>query len=143
MKTNDTFILLKPVCEAETLFITQDRDIALDILKSSTPKSLSWCELELNDEAEAVIAFDLDGWLDLSQWKFPYKRKADGFEYDNLTPDEFVLILRDYPNAISKLIELAELKGAPMLMKEFPLATSELEREVYEIFQQFPSQEDE
>ncbi|HBN6198035.1 hypothetical protein P3553_10435 [Vibrio parahaemolyticus] len=141
MKTNDTFILLKPV-EAETLFITKDRDIALDILESSTPESLSWCELELNDEAEAVIALDLDGWLDLSQWKFPYKRKADGFEYDNLTPDEFVVILRDYPNAISKLIELSDLRKYPVLMEEYPLLAAERLREVYEIFQKFPLKED-
>ncbi|MBS9999862.1 hypothetical protein J4H39_21630 [Vibrio alginolyticus] len=77
MKTNDTFILLKPE-EAETLFITQDRDIALDILKSSTPESLSWCELELNEEVQESIYLYLDEWIDMNDIKIPYKRIEHG-----------------------------------------------------------------
>ncbi len=142
MKTNDTFILLKPE-EAETLFITQDRDIALDILKSSTPESLSWCEIELNQEVQESIYLHLDEWIDMNDIKIPYKRiEHGGFAYDPITVDEFVIILRDYPDAAIKLIELSDLRKYPVLMKELPLATSELEKEVFEIFQQFPLKED-
>ncbi|HBH7909534.1 hypothetical protein F0M03_15650 [Vibrio parahaemolyticus] len=138
MKTNDTFILLKPE-EAETLFITQDRDIALDILKSSTPESLSWCELELNEEVQESIYLYLDEWIDMNDIKIPYKRiEHGGFAYDPITVDEFVIILRDYPDAASKLIELSDLRKYPVLMEQFSLLAAELEREVYEIYQKFP-----
>ncbi|MBT0000184.1 hypothetical protein J4H39_23435 [Vibrio alginolyticus] len=61
-----------------------------------------------------------------------------GFAYDPITVDEFVIILRDYPDAASKLIELSDLRKYPVLMEQFSLLAAELEREVYEIYQKFP-----
>ncbi|NMR76683.1 hypothetical protein HKB35_24140, partial [Vibrio alginolyticus] len=48
------------------------------------------------------------------------------------------IILRDYPDAASKLIELSDLRKYPVLMEQFSLLAAELEREVYEIYQKFP-----
>ncbi|MFG0391111.1 hypothetical protein [Vibrio sp. zbq_2] len=137
MNTNDTFILLKPE-EAETLFITKDRAIALDILKSSTPKSLNWCEIEINEEVQESIYLYLNEWIDMNDFKIPYKRTEHGCEYDPITVDEFVITLCDFPNAAIKLIELSELRKYPELMEQFPLLAAEREHEAFEIFQQFP-----
>lgn len=137
----NTFVVLKPE-DAETLYITQDKDIALEILETST-SPLSWGEIEISEETEAVIALYIDEWIDMNDFKIPYKKTELGCEYDAITVDEFVIILRDFPDAASKLIDISEMRKHLVLMEEFPLLAAELEREVYEIFQQLPSQEDE
>ncbi|HCH1528229.1 TPA: hypothetical protein NKQ35_000620 [Vibrio parahaemolyticus] len=132
MKTT-TYYVLKPE-EAETIYITLDQQTAFDLGENST-LHLSLGAIELNEEAKEIIDLFLEEWIDLSQWKFPYKKTDHGYEYDSLTPDEFLGLLMGHPSAARKLLALED-------WKDFPIVIADLEREVYEIFQKFPLKED-
>ncbi|EJT1897486.1 hypothetical protein QTO01_20040 [Vibrio mytili] len=123
----ETFYVLKPQQDLNTIFITQDEDTAERVFDNSTvPLQIVGMPITNPDTQDLVELFKNE-WVDLNDYKYPSSKHGNKYTYANLSSEQFLCLLVMYPNIMNKMIAIEDYK-------EYPEITEELEQELYEFF---------
>lgn len=125
----ETFYVLKPQQDLNTIFITQDEDTAERVFDNSTiPLQIVGMPITNPDTRDLVQLYENE-WLDLhlKEFKYPCEKNGNTYTYETLSSEEFLGVLVVYPNMLNKMVTVDSYRGC----KEI---TEELEQELYEFF---------
>ncbi|EME9800773.1 hypothetical protein AB6E05_01225 [Vibrio alginolyticus] len=125
----ETFYVLKPQQDLNTIFITQDEDTAKQVFDNSTiPLQIVGMPITNPDTQDLVELYENE-WLDLhlKEFKYPCEKNGNTYTYETLSSEEFLGVLVVYPNMLNKMVTVDSYRGC----KEI---TEELEQELYEFF---------
>ncbi|ELA8172830.1 hypothetical protein RGL50_000283 [Vibrio alginolyticus] len=125
----ETFYVLKPQQDLNTIFITQDEDTAKQVFDNSTiPLQIVGMPITNPDTQDLVELYENE-WLDLhlKEFKYPCEKNGNTYTYETLSSEEFLGVLVVYPNMLNKMVTVDSYRG-------FKEITEELEQELYKFF---------
>ncbi|EHR6475107.1 hypothetical protein KUK78_004787 [Vibrio parahaemolyticus] len=126
----NTFTVLKPEQDLNTIFITQDEQTAVEAFEGSTvPLMITEMPIKSSDTNDIVQLYKNE-WVDLNSFKYPFVKHLDTYVYTNLSSDEFINLLVQCPEIINKMISVQYYAEEKEIVKD-------LENELYEFFQTF------